>query len=285
MSQPVRNPSLDLQGLAIPRLGFGTWRLSGTACREAVELALATGYRHLDTATMYNNEDDVGAAIASSGVPRSELFVGTKVWRDDLRRDALLRSAEASARRLGSPPDVLMIHWPNADVPLQETMSALDEVRRAGLTRHVGVSNFPVALLEEAAGRSESPILVNQCEYHPGLDQGAIIAACRAAGTAFVAYRPLGQGRMLDEPLFTRIAEAHGKTPGQVVLRWHLQQDGVVAIPRSASPAHIADNFSIFDFELSQAEMTAIFALAERSDRHVNPDWAPAWDSGTSGGA
>lgn len=271
-------PNLILHGVAIPRLGFGTWRLTGADCRKAVAAAFESGYRHIDTAAMYGNEEDVGAAIRDSGLPRSEIFLGSKVWRDDLKRDALLRSAESSATKLGGPMDLLMVHWPNDAVPLAETMGAMAEARQRGLTRSIGVSNFPSALLREAMACCEAPILVNQCEYHPGLDQSRLIEACRAADTAFVSYRPLGSGQTSANAVFARIAARHGKTATQVVLRWHLQQEGVVAIPRSATPAHIAENIAIFDFELSTDEMAEIFALGG-SDRQVDPAWAPAWDT------
>jgi diketogulonate reductase-like aldo/keto reductase len=277
---PRTIPTIDVHGTAVPRLGFGTWRLSGQPCQEAVSAALRIGYRHIDTASMYENEEHVGAALAASGLARDRLFVTTKVWRDDLRRDAFLRSAEASLRRLKlETVDLLLIHWPNADIPLSETMDALNEAKRRGLTRHIGVSNFPITLLNQATKLSSEPIFANQCEYHPGLDQSALIAACRERGAAFVSYRPLGQGKDLDHSTIREIAQAHGKTPSQVVLRWHMQQPGLIAIPRSANPEHISENAAVFDFTLSDEEMRAIFALAAGGGRHVNPAFAPAWDT------
>ncbi|MCW6509103.1 aldo/keto reductase [Lichenifustis flavocetrariae] len=273
-------PTLQVHGSVVPRLGFGTWRLSGIACREAVATALSLGYRHIDTAAMYGNEVEVGAALAASGQARDTLFVTTKVWRDDLRPDDLLRSAEASLDRLKlDHVDLLLIHWPNAAVPLSDTMAALNEAADRGWTRHVGVSNLPVALLREARQASRRPIFANQCEYHPGLDQTTLIQACQAGDTAFVAYRPLGQGRQLADPLIVGIAERHGVTPSQVVLRWHMQQPDLVAIPRSANPAHIAENAAVFDFVLTESEMDAIFRLSRQNDRHVQPDFAPVWDA------
>ena len=272
-------PSLTLHGTTVPRLGFGTWRLSGEACRDAVATAMRLGYRHIDTAAMYGNEAEVGAALHGSGVARQDLFVTTKVWRDDLAPEALLRSASASLERLKLDHlDLLLIHWPNAAVPLRDTMAALDETVDRGWTRQIGVSNFPVALLAEAQRLTRHTIFANQCEYHPGLDQTALIEACRATGTAFVAYRPLGQGRQLADPVIGGIAARHGVTPSQVVLRWHMQQPDIVAIPRSASPAHIAENAAVFDFALTEAEMAAIFDLGDGTERHVAPDFAPAFD-------
>ena len=272
-------PSLTLHGTEMPRLGFGTWRLSGEECRDAVATALRLGYRHIDTAAMYGNEAEVGAALRGSGLPRQELFVTTKVWRDDLAPEALLRSAAASRDRLGLDHlDLLLVHWPNAAVPLRDTIAALDETVDRGWTKQIGVSNFPVALLTEAQRLTRHTILANQCEYHPGLDQSALIAACRANGTAFVAYRPLGQGRQLNDPVIGGIAARHGVTPSQVVLRWHMQQPDIVAIPRSASPAHIAENAAVFDFALTEADMAAIFDLGDGTERHVAPDFAPVFD-------
>ena len=272
-------PSLMLHGTAMPRLGFGTWRLSGEECRDAVATALRLGYRHIDTAAMYGNEAEVGAALRGSGLPRQELFVTTKVWRDDLAPEALLRSAAASRERLGLDHlDLLLVHWPNAAVPLRDTIAALDETVDRGWTKKVGVSNFPVALLTEAQRLTRHTILANQCEYHPGLDQSALIASCRASGTAFLAYHPLGQGRQLADPVIGGIAARHGVTPSQVVLRWHMQQPDIVAIPRSASPAHIAENAAVFDFALTEAEMASIFELGDGTERHVAPDFAPVFD-------
>lgn len=272
-------PTLSLHGATMPRLGFGTWRLSGQACRDSVATAIDCGYRHIDTAVMYGNEVEVGAAVAASGLVRDAFFLTTKIWRDHLGYGDLMREAESCLDRLGCGYlDLLLVHWPNDAVPLAETMSALNEACRRGLTRHIGVSNFTSALLREAAAASETPILANQCEYHPGLDQSVLIDACRSAGTAFVSYRPLGQGKFLADPVIARIAGGHGRTAGQVILRWHLQQPGVVAIPRSATPAHIAENIGIFDFALSDDEMTAISALKQANSRDVSPAWAPAWD-------
>lgn len=272
-------PTLALHGAAMPRIGFGTWRLSGQACRDSVTAAIQCGYRHIDTAVMYGNEVEVGASVAVSGLAREAFFLTTKIWRDHLGYEDLLRETEACLDRLACGYlDLVLVHWPNAAVPLAETMAALNEARRRGLTRHIGVSNFPSALLREAAAASEAPIFANQCEYHPGLDQSVLIDACRSAGTAFVSYRPLGQGKFLSDPVIAGVASGHGRTPGQVILRWHLQQPGVVAIPRSATPAHIAENIGLFEFALSDDEMMAISALARADSRDVSPAWAPVWD-------
>jgi diketogulonate reductase-like aldo/keto reductase len=272
-------PLVQAQGAKIPAIGLGTWQLSGETCTRAVVAALECGYRHVDTAKMYGNETEVGQGLKSGGVPRDQVFVTTKVWRDDLHDGDLQRSAEASLKRLGlNKVDLLLIHWPNRNVPVKEAVKALCETRARGLTRHIGVSNFPVALLEEALAVASEPIVTNQCEYHPWLDQTKLIAACRQHGISFTSYCPLGRGEGPRDPAIKKIAEEHGKTPSQVLLRWHTQQPGVIAIPRSGTPAHIRENIAITDFELSAEEMRTISGMARRDGRIVDFDWAPEWD-------
>ena len=248
---------------SIPALGFRTWELRGDTARELVEAALEIGYRHVDTAQMYGNEAEVGAAIAASGVPRGDLE----------------RSVEESVARLGLEPDLVLLHWPSPDVPLAETVAALNRAAERGLTRHVGVSNFTVAMVEEAVRLSPRPIVTDQVEYHPFLGQAPVLACCRSHGMALTAYCPLARGRVLGEPVLARIGQAHGKGPGQVALRWLVQQEGVVALPRSSSVRHARTNFGIFDFELSGAEMAEVAALAEPCGRLVDGRFAPAWDA------
>lgn len=269
---------VEANGARIPALGFGTWQLRDAACVSAVETALACGYRHIDTARMYGNEKAVGQGLRGSGLPRADVFVTTKVWRDDIGAGALERSAEASLRELElDAVDLLLIHWPNASIPLKDSIAALCNARRRGLARNIGVSNFPVALLDEAVALATEPLVANQCEYHPRLDQSAVIAACKRHGLAFVSYSPLGKGDLLADPVLTAIARRLGRKPSQVVLRWHLQQ-GVAAVPRSGSPAHIRDNIGVFDFALSAADMAAISALRRRDGRMVDTGWV-AWDA------
>jgi diketogulonate reductase-like aldo/keto reductase len=272
-------PLVESHGAKIPAIGLGTWQLSGETCTRAVIAALECGYRHVDTAKMYGNEAEVGEGLRNGGVPRDEVFVTTKVWRDDLNDGDLQRSAEGSLKRLGVDKlDLLLIHWPNRDIPLQESIKALCETRARGLTRHIGVSNFPVALLEQALAVATEPIVTNQCEYHPWLDQTKVLAACRKHGIAFTSYCPLGRGEGPRDPAIKKIAEAHGKTPSQVLLRWHIQQPDVIAIPRSGTPAHIRENIGITDFELTPDEMRAMSGMARNDGRIVDFDWAPDWD-------
>ncbi|QBX38007.1 aldo/keto reductase [Brevundimonas sp. S30B] len=274
--EPARNTA---SGTEIPLLGFGTWQLEPEDARRMVAEAIAIGYRHIDTAFIYHNEAAVGQGIADSGVARDELFVTTKIWVDNFRNGDLQRQAEESAGRLGLTPDLLLLHWPKARPPLAETVVALNDARRRGFTRHIGLSNFPSAEFRRAAALSDAPLMTNQVEYHPFLSQKTLIATASALGSSITAWSPLAQGRVADDPALRDIAEAHGKTPGQVALRWLIQQD-VIAIPRTTKEIRARENFDIFDFNLTEDEMARIHALA-RPDGRIG-DWLdPAfrWDA------
>ncbi|HRJ68156.1 MAG TPA: aldo/keto reductase [Beijerinckiaceae bacterium] len=265
-------------GARIPAIGLGTWQLTGEVASAAVAHALRCGYRHIDTAAAYTNEEAVGQGLRASGIKRDDVFVTTKVWWDSIDDGALQASAEASLKRLGlEQVDLLLIHWPNPAIPLARSIKALNEVKRSGLARHIGVSNFPVALLDEAVRLSTEPLVANQCEYQPLLDQSKVIAACRRHGMAFVSYTPIGRGKIDGTGPIADIARRHSRTVAQVILRWHLQQ-GLVAIPRSSNPGRIAENFAVWDFALDAADMAAISGLARPDGRIVNIAWAPAWD-------
>ncbi|EKF19714.1 aldo/keto reductase [Nitratireductor pacificus] len=272
---------IKVHGASIPVLGLGTWTLKDEACADLVSTALSHGYRHVDTAAAYGNETAVGQGIRASGIDRADLFVTTKVWWTDIAPGDLERSAEESLRRLDvGELDLLLIHWPNPEVPLAGSIAALNRVREAGLTRHIGVSNFPTALLAQALDLSDAPLVANQVEYHPYLDQSRVHRACRAAGMAMVSYCPLARGAgLFEDPAVAEAALRHGKTPAQIVLRWHVQQDGVVAIPRTSNPARLAENADIFDFALSEAEMAAISALRSAGQRICDFDFSPIWDA------
>jgi diketogulonate reductase-like aldo/keto reductase len=268
-------PLVDANGAAIPAIGLGTWQLRDEACTEAVRWGLEAGYRHVDTAAMYENEEAVGEGLRASGLPREAVFVTTKVWPSDLRPGDLQRSAEASLRRLGlSRVDLLLIHWPNLEIPLKDSIGALNDAKRRGLARHIGVSNFSAKLLEEAVRLSAEPLVANQCEYHPYLDQSRVRDACRRHGLAFTSYCPLGKGGLTRDPVIQGIADRHGRTPAQVVLRWHVQQPGTIAIPKSGNKDRIAQNLDVFDFSLEADEMARISGLARPDGRMVSPGWA-----------
>lgn len=272
--------SVEANGASIPALGLGTWTLKGKECSGLVAEALRVGYRHVDTAAAYGNEEAVGEGLRASGVARDAVFVTTKVWWTDLGAADLRRSAEASLSRLGlDAVDLLLIHWPNPAIPLAETVAALNRTREEGLARHIGVSNFPTALLREAIALSDAPLVANQVEHHPYLDQSKVRAVCEAAGMALVGYCPLHRGGgLLQEPVIVEAARAHGRTPGQIVLRWHVQQPGTVAIPRTSRKERLAENAAIFDFVLSDEEMAAISALGSAANRICDYDFSPEWD-------
>jgi 2,5-diketo-D-gluconate reductase B len=271
--------SVTVRDVQIPALGLGTARLGDKVARRIVSYALEIGYRHIDTAQSYRNEAAVGAAISRSGVPRGQIWLTTKIGPARFGAGDLQRALDQSLRRLGTEPDLLLLHWPSPTIPLRETIGALGEVKRRGLTKHIGVSNFTVALLREAQALTSEPLLVNQVEYHPYLSQQSVIRAARAAGMALIAYSPLARGRVFRDPRLGAIGERYGKSAGQVALRWLLQQDGVIAIPRSSREAHAKANLEVFDFELTPAEMATVGAEASPAGRLIDPPWlAPDWD-------
>ncbi|WP_175717266.1 aldo/keto reductase [Burkholderia anthina] len=272
--------NIDTQTLALPAIGLGTWQSEHDEGARAVRTAIEAGYRHIDTAPRYDNEAAVGAGIRQSGIARDEVFVTTKVWWTDLHAPAVRQSVARSLVALQLDyVDLLLIHWPNPEIPLEETLDALADVHRQGLARRIGVSNFPVAWLERAVALSAVPLSVNQCEYHPYLDQRKVLAACAKHGITFVAHTPLGSGRLLRDPLITDIAARYGKAVSQILLRWLIQQPGVAALPKSSNPQRIAQNIDVFDFALSDADMRAISGLARPDGRVSKATWAPQWDS------
>lgn len=270
--------TVEANGAAIPAIGLGTWELRGRACARLVEQALRLGYRHIDTAQAYENEREVGEGVRASGVKRSDVFVTTKVWTTHFAPNDLLRSTKESLARLRmTEVDLLLLHWPNPQVPLEETLGALVEARRLGLTRHIGVSNFTVALIEEAVAKSSAPLVCNQVEYHPYLEQNKVLAACRANGLALVAYSPVAKGRVKNAEALHRIGARYEKTAAQVCLRWLIQQD-VVAIPRTSKVERLSENLDVFDFNLTDDEMGEIFAMGTRGGRITDFGFAPKWD-------
>lgn len=270
--------TISARGATIPALGFGTWQLQGDVCAERVCDALATGYRHIDTAQRYDNHEAVGEGLRRAEVARDEVFLTTKLWHDQLGGDAVRNASERSLRELDTGYlDLLLIHWPSDDVPLEETLNAMVGLREEGLVRHVGVSNFPQSSLERAA--ELAPVVCNQVEYHPLLSQDHLLGSLRARDMALVAYSPLAHGEVLDDPVLREIAETHERSASQVALRWLLSQDGVAAIPKASTRRHIEDNFRVFEFDLTDAEIARIDALArERGNRTADPEFAPQWE-------
>jgi 2,5-diketo-D-gluconate reductase B len=272
---PVRH--VTVRGERVPALGLGTGQLADDVCYRAVRHALDLGYRHVDTARAYGNEHAVGKALRDSGIDRDEVFLTTKVWRDDLAGDRVRASVAASLADLGvDRVDLVLVHWPADDVPLVETMTALRELRDEGWTRHVGLSNFTPPQVREAARHAE--VFCNQVEYHPLLAQDELLDQSRRLGHLLTAYSPIAQGEVAREPVVRRIAERHGRTPAQIALRWLVEQPGVAAIPRSHRPEHIEANLRIFDFSLAEEEKQELHRVArERAVRLSDPEYAPRW--------
>ncbi len=276
MDQPV----IETPRLRIPRLGLGTWPMKGAECQAAVESALSLGYRHIDTAEMYGNEDAVGASLKASGLPREQVFVTTKVWNDKPRGAPIRAAFEASLRRLATPyVDLFLIHWPSPELDLDDALRMLARLREEGLAKAVGVSNFPPGLLTRALESGLAPIACLQVEYHVMLRQDRLLEICRRHGVALTAYSPLAKGQAGADPVVARIAAKHGATGGQVALAWLMAQEGVVAVPKAASPARQEENLGAFRLRLDAEDMQAIAALP-KDRRYVNPAGvAPDWNS------
>ena len=270
---------IESHGARIPILGFGTMTLKEDQCVQLVEASLKLGYRHLDTAQMYGNEREVGSGMRGSGLKREDIFLTTKVWFTQLASGDFERSVDESLERLGLPwVDLLMIHWPNAQVPLSESIAALCKMKKAGLTKHIGVANFNVAMIEEAVKLASQPIAVLQIETHPYLGQSKVIAAARRYGMAVVGYCPLARGKVPAEAVLQRIGKAHGKTPAQVALRF-LEQQQIIPIPRTSKRERLAENLGSLDLKLTEAEMAEIAKLQRPNSRIVSPPQAPQWDA------
>jgi len=270
---------VSANGASIPALGFGTFRVPGPDTERMVAHVLRNGYRHIDTAQIYGNEAEVGDGIRHSGIARADLFLTTKVWVENYRHVAFVASVDESLKKLKTDyVDLLLLHWPNASVPLAEQIGALNDVARAGKVRHIGVSNFNRVLMREAAALSELPLVTNQVEYHPYLDQSAVIETARSLGMSVTAYYAMADGKVLSDTPLKEIASRHGKSVAQIVLRWIVQQ-GLVVLSKTVSESRAMENAAIFDFALTQDEMAAIHALSRPDGRIVSPDGlAPVWD-------
>ena len=269
---------VEANGARIPAIGLGTWELRGRTCARIVEQALKLGYRHIDTAQIYENEREVGEGLRASGVRRDELFVTTKIWTTHFAPNDLERSTKESLGQTRlSEVDLLLLHWPNPHVPLAETLGALAHVKKLGMSRHIGLSNFTVALIEEARALCPEPLACDQVEYHPYLDQTKVLEACARHGMAVIAYSPVAKGRIKNDQRLAQIGQAHGKSAAQVCLRWLVQQN-VAAIPRTSKIERLSENIAIFDFKLSDDEMRQIFEMASPKGRLTDYGFAPKWD-------
>jgi methylglyoxal/glyoxal reductase len=271
MTLTINSTAELLNGLEMPRLGLGVWRAKdGQETESAVLAALKAGYRSIDTASMYENEQGVGRAVRASGIPREQVFVTTKVWNNEQGYDSTLKAFRNSLNRLGMDyADLYLVHWPVVG-QYKETYRALEELYDQGLVRAIGVSNFNIHHLEDLMGSCRIKPMVNQVEMHPLHTQKKLFAFCRKEGIQLESWRPLMQGR-LDLPLIEELAAKYGKTPAQVVLRWHLQL-GVVTIPKSTQEGRIRENTDLFDFELEPEDMNRIDELNQNQRFGADPD-------------
>jgi 2,5-diketo-D-gluconate reductase B len=270
--------TIKTQGISLPRLGLGTYRMQGDVCRAAVESALGLGYRHIDTAEMYGNEDAIGAAIAAAGVPRSDLHITTKVWNENLAPDAMRRAFDASLKKLRlDQVDLYLVHWPAPKMNLPAMFETLQKLKQEGRTRAIGVANFNIALLKTVVEDIKAPIACNQVEYHVMLDQTPLRKYLAAKSIPLVAYCPLAQGRVASDATLAAIGRKHGASAAQVALKWLLDQDGVAAIPKASRAESQKANLDALHVGLDDEDRQAIAGLP-KDKRCVNPGFAPAWD-------
>lgn len=272
-------PIVEALGARIPQIGLGTMTLKGDVCVQTIKTALQMGYRHIDTAAHYGNEAENGDGFRASGLKRDEVFITTKIRQDDAMPDDFARMVDTSLANLKLPwVDLLLIHWPSKTVPIKLTIGALCKAKKEGKAKHVGVSNFTTALLDEAWAATSEPLVCNQIEAHPFINQDKVVAACKKRSMAVVAYVPIARGKVPGAEVLERIGKSHGKTAAQISLRYLIER-GLIPIPRTANPAHLKENLEVFDFKLSDAEMAELKALNATNMRVVNPPHAPVWDT------
>ena len=270
--------SIKTQDIAIPKLGLGTFRMQGDSCRAAVESALALGYRHIDTAEMYGNEEAIGAAIAASRVPRGELHVTTKVWVDNLTPAAIRKAFDTSLNKLRLDRiDLYLVHWPSRGMNLPSVLEAMIGLKQEGRTRAIGVANFTTALLKVAVEEVRAPIACNQVEYHVMLDQSKLRKYLAAHDIPLVAYCPLAQGRVASDAALAKIGRKHHASAAQVALKWLLDQEGVAAIPKASRAESQKANLAALKLTLDDDDRREIAALP-KDRRCVNPGFGPDWD-------
>ncbi len=270
---------IETQGIKLPCLGLGTYRMTGDLCRSAVESALGLGYRHFDTAEMYGNEEAVGAALATSDVARDEIHVTTKVWHENLAPDAIRRSFDASLGKLKLDyVDLYLVHWPSKSMDLAAIFRTFAQLRAEGRVRAIGVANFTIAMLRRSVEDLGAPIACNQVEYHVLLDQTPLRRYLASKSIPLVAYCPLAQGKIADHPTLVAIAKKHGATAAQVALKWLLDQDGLAVIPKAQRPESQKANLDALKLTLDDEDRRTIAALP-KDGRLVKPAFAPVWDS------
>lgn len=257
-------------GNEMPLLGLGTWRLKGKDCTDSVSAALKTGYRHIDTADAYENHEDIKKALETSSIERDQLFITSKVWRDRLHYDEIKTDTKRFLNELGIDYlDLLLIHWPNKNIPLKESLKALKEVKEAGLVKDVGVSNFTINHLKDALDYYPELVALNQVEFHPSLYQKELLDFCRKNNIALTAYSPLGRGADFNNDVIKELSKKYDKTPAQLILKWLIDKD-IAAIPKASSKSHIEENFNIFDWDFPQEAREKIDQL-NKNNRIINP--------------
>ncbi len=257
-------------GYEMPILGLGTWQLTGKKCRAAVKKAIELGYTHIDTAWIYDNQEEIGEGIEDSKVKREKLFITSKVWTENLRYKDVLEQCEETLTQLGlGYLDLYLIHWPNKEIPLEETFRAFKKLVEEKKVKSIGISNFNIERVKEAKTKSKVPISINQVEYHPYLSQESLLKTCKENKIALTAYSPLARGKILDDPILIKVASEVDKNPGQVALRWLIQKE-IIVIPKASSENHLKENMEIFDFELDKEQMSEINHIQIRK-RLVNP--------------
>ncbi len=267
----------NIQGLDVPEIGLGTYKLHDRECSRVIRAALDIGYRHIDTAQMYKNEREIGEALSVSNVPREDIFLSTKIWHTNLEADDVLQTTEESLRHLDTPyVDLLMIHWPNDQYDLRATIESMLVLRDQGKAMNIGVSNFPLSLLKKVNDEIRAPIFCDQVEFHPFIDQLDLLDYAIEKDIMITAYSPLAQGEVVENKELQEIAEKYGKSPAQIALRWLIEQENVVAIPKASSEEHLKENFDVFDFFLEDEDFERIDKL-EKGKRLVNPSFAPNW--------
>lgn len=266
----------------IPVLGLGTWQSTGQDCIDVVSQGLKMGYEHIDTAQAYSNEKEVGQGIKKSGVARDKFFLTTKIFPDDMKfePEKLVTAAKRSLENLDTDyVDLLLLHWPDDRVPLSETIPALCELQKQGLTRNIGVSNFNIAHIIEAEKYADVPIVVNQVEFHPFIKQKTLQTFLNNHHILLEAYSPLARGDVFDNEIIKEIADKHGITPAQVSLAWILSDKHRIAIPKTANPDHLQGNLDAINVQLSADELEKIGSLARADGRKIeHPDYSPEWD-------
>jgi len=274
----LKTQNLKTQDISLPKLGLGTFRMQGDACRAAVESALKLGYRHIDTAEMYANEEAIGAALAASGVARQDLHITTKVWHENLAPDAIRKAFDASLKKLRiDQVDLYLVHWPSKNMNLPAIFETLMKLKEEGRTRAIGVANFTTALLKTVVDEIRAPIACDQVEYHVMLDQTPLRKYLSARSIPLVAYCPLAQGRVASDDVLIKIGRKHNASAAQVALKWLLDQDGVAAIPKASRAESQQANLDALNITLDDADRNKIAALS-KDRRCVNPGFAPAWD-------